>query len=118
MKLRKFDIVLVEFPFSDLSTAKLRPALVIRSLPGDNVILCQITTKQRKIDDFRVAIKRTDCQGDIRFDSNVYIDMLFTLYHSIIKRQVGSVTHPLVRNKIDEKLGLIFPARTEHRRAA
>ena len=38
----KGDVVVVPFPFSDLSHAKRRPALVIASLKGDDAILCQI----------------------------------------------------------------------------
>jgi mRNA interferase MazF len=39
------DVVVVPFPFSDLTQAKRRPALVITTLDGDDVILCQITSK-------------------------------------------------------------------------
>lgn len=38
----KGDVVVVPFPFSDLSAAKHRP--VLASLAGDDVILCQITS--------------------------------------------------------------------------
>jgi len=41
----KGDIVVVPFPFSDLSTSKKRPALVLADLPGNDIILCQITSK-------------------------------------------------------------------------
>ena len=40
----KGDVVVVPFPFSDLSQAKRRPALVISKLDGDDLILCQITS--------------------------------------------------------------------------
>ena len=36
----KGDVVIVPFPFSDLTQAKRRPALVIASLSGADVILC------------------------------------------------------------------------------
>ena len=39
----KGDVVVVPFPFSDLSQSKRRPALIIASLEGDDAILCQIT---------------------------------------------------------------------------
>jgi len=44
-KFVKGDIVVVPFPFSDLSNSKRRPALVIADLTGDDVILCQITSR-------------------------------------------------------------------------
>lgn len=41
----KGDIVIVPFPFSDLSQSKRRPALVVAKLTGDDLILCQITSQ-------------------------------------------------------------------------
>lgn len=39
----KGDVVVVPFPFSDLSNTKRRPALVITNLTGNDLILCQIS---------------------------------------------------------------------------
>ena len=45
----KGDVIVVPFPFSDLTQAKRRPALVIATLAGDDLILCQITsTRDRR----------------------------------------------------------------------
>jgi mRNA interferase MazF len=41
----KGDVVVVPFPFSDLTQAKRRPALVLAELEGDDLILCQITSQ-------------------------------------------------------------------------
>ncbi len=41
----KGDVVVIPFPFSDLSQSKRRPALVIAPLQGDDVVLCQVTSK-------------------------------------------------------------------------
>jgi mRNA interferase MazF len=39
------QVVLVHFPFSDLTTSKLRPAVVLADAGRDDWILCQITSK-------------------------------------------------------------------------
>ena len=41
----KGDIVVVPFPFSDLSQSKKRPALVLVDLKGEDLILSQITSQ-------------------------------------------------------------------------
>lgn len=43
----KGDVVAVNFHFSDLSDNKRRPALVLMSLTGEDIILAEITTKIR-----------------------------------------------------------------------
>lgn|SRR3989344_3572483 len=103
MNLNKFDIVLVDFPFSDLSEIKKRPALVLKSLEGDNVLLCQITTKRRKIQKYEIPLKRNSCQGNIMFDSFIYLDMIFTLHKKLIHRKIGSVTDKNVKDLLEEK---------------
>ena len=39
-ELVKGDVVVLPFPFSDLSASKKRPALVVATLRGDDIILC------------------------------------------------------------------------------
>lgn len=53
------DVVVLNFPFSDLSQTKRRPALVIATLKGDDVILCQITS-QAKSDEYSVPLEQAD----------------------------------------------------------
>ncbi len=45
----KGDVVVTPFPFSDLQVAKRRPALVVATFPGDDVLLCQITSQPSPI---------------------------------------------------------------------
>jgi len=43
-KFVKGEVVVILFPFSNLTQAKRRPALVIAGLEGDDLILCQIVS--------------------------------------------------------------------------
>lgn len=108
MKTSKFEIVLVDFPFSDLSKTKKRPALVIKSLEGDNAILCQIATKRRGFQKYEVVIKKESCRGNILFDSFAYLDMIFTLHKTLIYGKIGEVSDLAVRELINNKLRHIF----------
>lgn len=55
----KGDVVVVPFPFSDLSQATRRPALVLTNLEGDDLILCQITSQQVR-DPYAIKLKDGD----------------------------------------------------------
>lgn len=108
MNFKKYEIILVKFPFSNLKISKLRPALVVKPLEGENIILCQITTKKRDISKYEVFLNRKSCNGKIRFDSNIYLDMLFTLHKSLIVKKIGSIKDKKVIEEISEKIKLIF----------
>jgi len=108
MNLEKFDIALVNFPFSDLTKTKKRPALVIKTLEGDNTIFCQITTKRRNIRKYEVVLKKDDCDGDIRFDSFIYTDMIFTLHKSIVHGKIGKVKNSKIKESLVQRINSIF----------
>lgn len=87
----KGDIVVVPFPFSDLSQAKKRPALVISVLEGDDVILCQITSQSVR-DDYAILINDIDFnEGSLRNPSNVRPNRLFTSDRNIILYKIGKL---------------------------
>jgi len=102
--IKRFDIVLVDFPFSDLTKIKKRPALVINSLEGENAILCQITTKRRNIQKYEILLPKEFCKGDIRFNSFIYVDMIFTLHKSLIYRKIGEINNLNIKEMINQKI--------------
>ena len=74
----KGDVVVVPFPFSDLTEAKRRPALVIATLAGDDLILCQITS-QRIADRYAILLENSDfSEGGLNQISNIRPNRLFT----------------------------------------
>ncbi len=93
-KFVKGDIVVVPFPFSDLSDAKRRPALVVATMTGDDVLLCQITSQATK-DDWAIAIDSEDIEdGSLKQSSNVRPNRLFTCDSGIILYRVGRLLLP------------------------
>lgn len=87
----KGDIVVIPFPFSDLSGNKKRPALVLADLPGDDVILCQITSQNNK-DAFSISINGADFEnGSLPVSSNVRPSRIFTADKNIIVRKAGTI---------------------------
>jgi len=83
-KFIKGDIVVIPFPFSDLSGSKRRPALVIADLAGDDVILCQVTSVARN-DNYAVPIDMTDFEsGSLPVRSFVRPGKIFTASRQLI----------------------------------
>jgi mRNA interferase MazF len=88
----KGDVVVAPFPFSDLSDSKKRPALVIASLTGDDVILCQITG-QMKHDGYSISLNDGDFQsGSLKQDSFIRPNRIFTADSRIVLYKAGVIS--------------------------
>ena len=87
----KGDVVVVPFPFSDLSLAKRRPALVLANLDGDDVIMVQITSRAMQ-DRYSLPITDADfAQGELRLPSYVRPNRIFTADRSLILYRIGTL---------------------------
>lgn len=90
-KFVKGDVVVIPFPFSDLSNSKRRPALVLASLKGSDIILCQITSKDVN-DDYAITLQPHEfIDGNLNQDSNIRPNRLFTADESIIIYKAGTI---------------------------
>ena len=97
-RLIRGDIVVVPFPFSDLSNFKKRPALIITKLKGDDLILCQITS-QNISDEYAITLSNEDlASGSLKRKSNIRPNRVFTADEKIILYKVGMLNE----NKIGE----------------
>lgn len=98
----KGDVVVVPFPFSDLTQARRRPAFVIASLEGDDVILCQIT-RQSVRDQYAVPVDESDFEtGSLKQPSNMRPNRLFTADSHIILYQIGSLRKKKVKRSFQK----------------
>jgi len=87
----KGDVVVAPFPFSDLSATKKRPVLVVATLTGDDVVLCQITS-QAVSDNYAISLTQSDfANGKLSHDSNIRPNRLFTGDSNIILYRAGSL---------------------------
>jgi mRNA interferase MazF len=106
-KFIKGDVVVVPFPFSDLTLSKGRPALVISTLEGDDVILCQITSKSIK-DNYALPLEDKDFEaGSINQPSNLRPNRIFTADSHIILYKVGKLKTAKLTEAIDKVIEII-----------
>lgn len=83
------SIVIMRFPFSDLSGSKLRPAIVLANTESDDWLLCQITSNSYSDPD---AIRLTNVslkRGSLLRVSFARPMKLFTAHKSLISKRVA-----------------------------
>ena len=82
-------VVLVRFPFSDLSKTKLRPAVVLTDVGRDDRILCQVMS-QPYGDARALQLEGADfAKGSLRVMSYARPGKLFTANRDLIASEVG-----------------------------
>lgn len=100
------DIVLVSFPFSDLSTSKRRPAIIISNrtynMRNDDVICCAITSNPRNYAGC-VPITNADLdEGYLNYESQIKPTKIFTLNKNLIIKSLARLniekSREIIRN--------------------
>jgi len=100
---QKYDpgtVVLVRFPFSDLKSSKVRPALVLSS-KGEDVIILGIFSKVPdqqheswiKLDEQREAFTQTG----LKKTSIIKTEKITVIHESLIRKQLGSIPDNLMQ---------------------
>ena len=96
------SVILVPFPFSDLSHSKIRPALVLAEAGRGDWILCQITSKPYA-DARAIRLDGPDfSSGGLELTSYVRPGKLFTANETLMLEKVGQLRA--------EKVGVILHA--------
>ncbi|WP_457627371.1 type II toxin-antitoxin system PemK/MazF family toxin [Persephonella sp.] len=96
------DVVVVPFPFSDLSHFKKRPALVIASLEGEDLILCQITSRYKK-DKYSISLNQSDFnEGKLKVNSFIRPNKIFTAHKDLILYKAGHIKEEKMREVLEK----------------
>ncbi len=86
------EVVLVPFPFSDLSQAKVRPAVCLADAGREDWVLCQITSDPYG-DSAAVPLDASDfATGGLLVASFARPGKLFTAHAGLMVRSVGILT--------------------------
>ena len=98
------DLVLIPFPFSDLSNSKMRPALIIAESENSDYIALQITS-QKYGSKYSLNLTNNDLEeGHLNFDSYIKYSKIFTANGSIVSKKIAKLN----KEKIDSTIECII----------
>ena len=106
--MKRGDLVLVKYPFTDLSSEKLRPAFVI--IPEDeegDLLLAFITSIAIKKNSFDILISKNGT--GLHKDSILRLKNIMTIHKSLIVGKIGSVSKEqlkIIEENLSKMLGL------------
>lgn len=104
MKFEQGDIILIPFPYSDLTGAKRRPAIIISNsnLKGDDKICCLITSNNI-IDGILISGDSFE-KGKLPFKSWVKPQRIFSIDKRLIVKKLAKINdkfYEKIKNEID-----------------
>lgn len=103
--MKKGDIILIKFPFTDLSGTKLRPAVVLIN-NQDDITVCFITTQLQWNNNTDVALIPNSF-NNLKKESLIRTNKMATLDKSLAKGLLGKLsTHELF--ELDKNLKILF----------
>ena len=106
------SVVLVPFPFSDLSRAKLRPAVVLADAGRGDWILAQVTSKPYG-DPRALPLADADFEsGSLRTASYLRPGKIFTADQSLLVAEVGTLKQERFRDIMTAVISVLDPARS------
>lgn len=106
-ELKRGAVVLVRFPFSDLSASKLRPAIVLASVGRGDYVLAQVTSRAYG-DEHAVDLTKGSFQaGSLERSSFVRPGKLFTANESLIDRQVAELSEEAIDAVVDAVIKIL-----------
>jgi len=102
------DVLLVNYPFSNLAQTKIRPAVVAALSDFDNVVLCQITS-QTPNPSASLVVDSSHVVGKdvLRKTSYIRANKMFTADPGLVVRKLGSLK-PQTRHRLHATILNVF----------
>lgn len=100
-------VVLVPFPFSDLSQAKLRPAVVLADAGRGDFLLCQITSNPYGDSQAIALTNASFTTGSLQVTSYARPGKLFTANRNLMVTQVGILKADVFRQIVEAVINML-----------
>ena len=107
VNIHKGDVVVIPFPFSDLSNAKKRPAVVIARPSGNDILLAQITSQKKNHPESVKLTAQSFTKGKLPVTSYVKVHRLFSADTAIILQKAGTLKKEVKREIQDNIIALL-----------
>ena len=103
----KGAVVILTFPFTNLTASKRRPALVLTSASPNSVIVAQITSQAHN-DPYAIPIDhRSFAAGGIQRASFINIRHIFTAHSNLIAYEAGHLRNDIVNEAIERLVAFL-----------
>ena len=103
----KGDILVARLPYSDYTGFKRRPALVLAVLPGDDLIVCNITSKPVR-SQLAVEIDSTHVTGSVlRKKSQIQPEKINTISSQIVLYSIGRLQNDKLDTVINNTIAIL-----------
>ena len=113
MRFEPGDLVLVPFPFSDLSSKKTRPAVVVSSsaynATGADIVVCGVTSNLSPTPHGILITSKDLVRGTLPATSQIKVDKLATLQKTMVRRILSRLTPATIRRVRLELQTLLGP---------
>ena len=88
------DIVLIPFPFSELSEVKLRPAVVVTATKDKykDLVLCAVSSQVPASFLVTEVLLKPDSTNGLRTESVIKVDRIFTLKSEKVIAKIGRLS--------------------------
>lgn len=104
---RPGEIILVRFPFSDLSEVKLRPAVVLAEAGREEWVLCQISSKQHTGIPAILLTETSFAMGSLRLTSYARPAKLFTAHRNLMVVKLATLKLDVFSQIIDVAINVL-----------
>lgn len=109
------DILLIPIPFTDLTSNKKRPVLVLSNdeynKTNQDILVSAITSNIEKRK-YSVIIEKTDLsEGELKVKSMIRVDKIYTLSQKIVIKKFGAVNEKCF-NQIIQKIHKLIESKS------
>ena len=92
------DIILLNFPFSNLNQSKVRPVIVLSNnrynKKSNDVIVVPLTSNLKQTDHYTLITTDDLEKGYLVTDSMVKVDRIFSINKQLVRTNIGRINKP------------------------